>query len=114
VKVAVAPAVGARIAAKRVRAGRRAVLTGTLRPSKPAVIVQISRQIGKRFVRAAALRFKTRSGRYRAVVPLRRPGLYRLRVTFRGDRRNAAARGPDAYVRAVRRLSSARAARAAR
>jgi hypothetical protein len=114
VKLTVAPALAARSKARRVLAGRRAVLTGRLRPKKPAVIVQIARQVGARFVRVGALRFRTRDGRYRAAVRLARPGLYRLRVTFRGDRRNASARGPDAYVRAVRRLSSVGAARAAR
>jgi N-acetylmuramoyl-L-alanine amidase len=115
VKVAVAPSVGVRAGAKRVLAGRRAVLTGAVRPKKAVVIVQLARQVGTaRFVRVAALRFKTRDGRYRAAVPLRRPGLYRLRVTFRGDRRNAPGRGPDAYVRAVRKLTSVRAVRGAR
>jgi hypothetical protein len=114
VRVAVAPAITARSSGRRVLAGRRAVLTGSVRPKKAALIVQISRQVGTRFVRVAALRFRTRSGRYRAAVPLRRPGLYRLRVTFRGDRRNSAGRAPDAYVRAVRNRSSLRSAGAVR
>ena len=115
VKVAVAPQVVATTSSTRVLAGRRAVLLGSVRPKKGSVVVTIARDVGGgRYVRAAALKVKARNGRFRAVVPLRRPGLYRLRTSFRGDRRNAPFRGVDSYVRAVRKLSGAAAGPAAR
>ena len=46
-----------------------------------------------------------RDGRFRAAVPLARPGLYRLRLRFAGDKRNAPAQA-DYFVRAVRKLSA--------
>jgi hypothetical protein len=114
VKVTVAPGVTARLASRRVLAGRRAVITGSLRPKKGSVLVKVGRQVGTKYVLVATRRFAARDGRYRAVVPLLKPGLYRLRVTFRGDNRNAPGAGPDACVRAVRKLSGAAAGRAGR
>ncbi|CAA9534976.1 MAG: hypothetical protein AVDCRST_MAG85-4020 [uncultured Solirubrobacteraceae bacterium] len=115
VKVAVAPQVVATSRATRVLAGRqRAVLLGSVRPAKAAVTVVVAREVGGRYVRVAALRVKTVRGRFRAVVPLTKPGLYRLRVTFRGDKLNVAGGQADAYVRAVRKLNGAAAAPAGR
>ena len=105
--VVVAPTLSAQIAYPRIAAGRRAVLLGTVRPRKPAVLVEGSRQITNtsRFVRAFTLRVNGRSGRFRAAVRLRRPGLYRLRARFPGDRRNGPAQATDVFVRAVRSLT---------
>ena len=115
VKVAVAPQLVATTSSTRVLAGRRAVLLGAVRPKKGSVVVTIARDTGGgRYVRVAALKVGAKDGRFRAAIPLRRPGLYRLRASFRGDRRNAPFRGADSYVRAVRRLSGAAAAPPAR
>jgi hypothetical protein len=114
VKVAVAPQVVATSRSTRVLAGRRAVLLGSVRPKKGSVVVTIAREAGGRYVRVAALKVRAVDGRFRALVPLRRPGLYRLRASFRGDRRNAPFRGVDSYVRAVRRINGASAAPAGR
>jgi hypothetical protein len=59
----------------------------------------------------ARLPVKVRKGRYTATVRLRRPALHRLRVAFRSDRRNRAARSADVYVRAVRSRSATGGAR---
>ncbi len=104
-RVVVAATVAARAAAPRVRAGRSAVVTGTIRPRKASVLVEAARQAGPngtRFVRAFTLRARSAGGRFRAAVRLARPGLYRLRVRFAGDRRNGAAQAADLLVRAVR------------
>ncbi|HEX2084742.1 MAG TPA: peptidoglycan recognition protein [Solirubrobacteraceae bacterium] len=104
-RAVVVPVLSARLAASRVRAGRRALLTGSVRPQKRSVLVEAWRQASPastRFVRAFTLRFRTSRGRYRAAVLLRRPGLYRLRARFAGDRRNGPAQAADVFVRAVR------------
>ena len=112
----VVPALSARIAVPRVQAGRNAVLTGAVRPRKPAVLIEGWRQDVRtgRFLRAFTLRRGTANGRYRAAIRLRRPGLYRLRTRFAGDRRNGPAQAPDVFVRAVSSLSAGTGGRAAR
>jgi hypothetical protein len=106
IKLKVAPALEVRAPARRVQAGRRSVLSGRLRPSKGLVSVVAYREVRGKYRRALSLRVRARGGRFRAAVPLRRPGLYRLRLRFAGDRRNAPAQA-DYFVRAVRRLSDA-------
>jgi hypothetical protein len=105
-RIVVAPVLSARLTASRVTAGRSAVVTGGVRPRKGSVLVEAWRQASAsstRFVRAFTLRSRTRAGgRFRAAVPLRRPGLYRLRVRFPGDGRNGPAQAADLFVRAVR------------
>jgi hypothetical protein len=116
-RVVVVPTLSARVAARRVTAGRSAVITGALRPQKPAVLVEGWRQTSPtstRFARAFTVRRRARAGRFRAAVPLRRAGLYRLRVRFAGDRRNGPAQAPDLFVRAVRGPTGGTAARAGR
>jgi hypothetical protein len=117
-RAVVAPALSARLVASRVTAGRSAVVTGRLRPRRPALLVEGWRQArpgSSRFVRAFTVRRRTAaSGAFRAAVALRRPGLYRLRVRFRGDRRNGPAQAPDLLVRAVRGPTGGTAARAGR
>ncbi len=86
--------------ARRVRAGRSAVLTGRLRPGGP-VTVRVDRQVGGRWVRVGDVRARVGSnGRFRAKALLRRPGVYRLRVI--GGERAKLVRAPALYVRAVR------------
>jgi hypothetical protein len=113
IQLRVRPALQVRPPARRVLRGRRAVLTGTLRPRRGTVVVEAARQIGTRFVRAARVRVRVREGRFRGAVRLVRPGLYRLRVRFTGDRRNSSVQS-DWYVRAVRSASAVTAGRAAR
>jgi hypothetical protein len=117
-RVVVVPVITAQPLRSRVAAGRSAILTGSVRPRKPAVLVEGWRQASPRstrFVRTFTVRRPARAGRFRAAVPLRRPGLYRLRVRFAGDRRNGPAQAADVFVRAVRgRLSGGTGGQAAR
>ena len=101
----VAPALEVTAPAKRVKAGRRSVIKGALRPKKGTVVVLADRETRGRYRRAFAVRVRAKDGRFRAAVKLARPGLYRLRLRFAGDRRNAPAQA-DYFVRAVRKLSS--------
>jgi hypothetical protein len=101
VRLRVAPAMELRKPPKRVLAGRRADLRGKLRPRKGSVTVDVYREAGKRYVFSKRMKVKARRGSFRAAVRLVRPGLYRLRVRFAGDKRNAPGR-TDHYVRAVR------------
>jgi hypothetical protein len=105
VTLKVAPALDVPAPAKRVKAGRRSVLKGSLRPKKGTVVVTAYRDVGGTYRRAQSVRVRARGGRFSAAVPLKRPGLYRLRLRFAGDRRNAPAQA-DYFVRAVRRLSA--------
>ncbi|HEV3000805.1 MAG TPA: N-acetylmuramoyl-L-alanine amidase [Solirubrobacteraceae bacterium] len=110
-RAVVAPALSARLAATRVRAGRSAVVVGDVRPRKAALLVEAWRQTrpGGPFVRAFTVRRRTAAtGRFHAAVALRRPGLYRLRVRFPGDRRHGAAQSPDMLVRAARATAGRR------
>ena len=92
--------------AGRVQAGRRSVLRGEVRPSRTAIVVEAARQLAPaRYARPLVVRGRAAGGRFRIAVPLVRPGVYRLRVRFAGDRRNAPAQ-VDHVVRAVRRLGA--------
>ena len=102
----VAPALTVVPPAGRIKAGRRSVLKGELRPKKGLVVVTGYRETRGRYRRAFAVRVRARDGRFRAAVKLARPGLYRLRVRFDGDWRNAPVQA-DHFVRAVRKLSAA-------
>lgn len=86
--------------ARRVRAGRSAVLTGRLRPGGP-VTVRVDRQVGGRWVRVGDVRARVgANGRFRAKAMLRRPGVYRLLVM--GGEQAKLVLAPALYVRAVR------------
>jgi hypothetical protein len=106
VRVTVAPALTVPAPARRVQAGRRAVVRGRIQPRKASVVVEAARQLSAtRYATPLRLRGRAKGGRFRIAVPLTRPGVYRLRVRFRGDRRNAPAQ-LDHFVRAVRRLAA--------
>ena len=95
--------VRARALARRVRAGRAAVLSGSVGPRKASLRVTVERQLGAaRYAPAAKRSVRPKAGRFRIRIALARPGLYRLRVTFPGDRLNAAAKSAAVFVRAVR------------
>jgi hypothetical protein len=113
VKLKVAPALGVTQPARRVQAGRRSVVKGTLRPRKGTLVVDVARESRGRYRTVARVKVKVANGRFRAAIPLAKPSLYRLRVRFAGDKRNAPARA-DFFVRAVRRLSSVGAVQAGR
>ena len=108
VRLRVVPALSVRTPVRRVLAKRRSILSGTVRPRKGTLVVEAALQRGPRtFRRTALLRVPVRAGRFRAAVPLTRPGLYRLRVRFAGDTRNAPVQR-DSFVRAVRTAAALR------
>jgi hypothetical protein len=104
-------------ATRRVLAGRATVLRGRVSPHKPRLTAQLAVQdAGKRWHQVRRVAVRARAGAFRASIRLRRPALYRLRVTVPADRSTAAGRAPDVFVRAVRPrpLTGGRGARAAR
>jgi hypothetical protein len=85
----------------RVRAGRTVAVSGTVLPVGN-VRIDVERQLRNgRYVKVGSLTVKPRRSRFKARVPLRQPGLYRL--TPRTPARAARASGSAIYVRAVRR-----------
>lgn len=115
--VSVAPALTAH-AARRVRAGGAVLLRGAIAPRKAKLeaVVAIQAKSG-RLARVRALAVRARGGAYAIRVPLRKPGLYRLKVRFGGDAATKPAYAPDVWVRAVKRVravSGGAEARAAR
>jgi hypothetical protein len=100
--VKVAPLLALRAPA-RVTARRRFTVRGSMRPRRAQVVLEIARQGSDGQMHTVArLPVKVRRGRFSARVALRRPAVHRLRIVFRGDARNRAARSADAYLRAVR------------
>ncbi len=103
VEVAVAPRLRVR-APRRVTARRQFTVSGSIRPRRARVVVEIARQGSDRRMRTVArVAVQVRRGRFASPVRLRRPALHRIRVTFAGDQRNDRARSGDIYLRAVRR-----------
>jgi len=85
-------------------AQRRFTVRGSMRPRRTRVVLEIAREgSDARMHTVARVPVTVRRGRFAAQVRLRRPALHRLRITFRGDRRNERARSGDVYLRAVRR-----------
>ncbi|MBA3328290.1 MAG: hypothetical protein H0T43_08310, partial [Solirubrobacterales bacterium] len=107
------PAIRAR-ASRRVAFGRALRVSGTIRPRRSRVVLEIARRgEDARQHTVARIPVKVRGGRFTTTVRLRRPALHRLRVAFRSDRRNRAGRSADVYVRAVRSRSATGGARSA-
>jgi hypothetical protein len=94
------PVLSAAAKAARVRAGRRATVSGTVRPAG-AVAVTVERQGSDgRWRRTGAVTVRPQGQAFRARVTLARAGLYRL--TPRTGSGAAAATAAALYVRAVR------------
>lgn len=107
-RLRVAPSITAS-GARRVLAGRRLVLTGQVRPRRSRLVATAYREVRRgRFARSVAVRGSGARGAYRLAVPLRRPGLYRVRLSSGADSRNPAGRSAFLYVRAVRSASALR------
>jgi N-acetylmuramoyl-L-alanine amidase-like protein len=103
VELRVAPRLRVR-APDRVTARRRFTVSGSMRPRRATVVLEIAREgTDRRMHTVARVRVRVRRGRFAAPVTLRRAALHRLRVTFAGDARNGRARSGDVYLRAVRR-----------
>jgi hypothetical protein len=102
VDVKVAPTLRLR-APKRATARRRFTVSGSMRPRRGQVVLEIARAGTDRLMHTVArVPVKVRRGRFSSPVRLRRPALHRIRVVFAGDSRNAPARSGDRVLRAVR------------
>jgi len=82
--VTVLPALAMRLNTPRVRAGRRAAVSGTLAPGAPQLVCLLERRIGSRWVTVQRKRIRVRRGRFATVVRPRRAGLYRVSVLAPG------------------------------
>ena len=106
-RLRVAPGVSATSGVRRVLAGRRLVLLGTVTPRRTKLLAVADREVRRgRYARVLVARGTGKTGTFRLAVPLRRPGLYRVRVSTVADRRNPAGRSGYVYVRAVRSASA--------
>jgi hypothetical protein len=87
----------------RVLAGRSALIRGTIAPQERwlSATLWVAGRSG-RFHWVRRVGFQAANGRYALRLPLRKPGLYRVRVQFRGTKFAAAAQARDLHVRAVR------------
>jgi hypothetical protein len=109
-EVAISPRVGVRVAprirlrsARRVGAQRPFVVSGSVRPRRTRLVLQIAREGHDRRMHVVArVPVRARAGRFALRVRLRRPALHRLRVISAGDARNLAGRSDDVVLRAVR------------
>ena len=100
--VLVGPLVEAR-ARRRLEAGDVLVVRGAVRPVKSSVRVLVARKGDDgRYRTEQSVATRVRDRAYAKGVRLRRPGLYRIRVTTRADRRNGAGRSRSLFVRAAR------------
>jgi len=103
VQVQVAPSLRLR-APQRVTAQRRFTVSGSMRPRRAKVVLEIARTgADGQMHTVARIPVKVRRGRFSAAVRLRRPALHRIRVAYAGDGRNGRARSGDIYLRAARR-----------
>jgi N-acetylmuramoyl-L-alanine amidase len=103
VELKVAPRLWVR-APTRVTARRRFTVSGSIRPRRAKVVLEIAREGSDGQMHTVARRpVRARRGRFSSPVALRRPSLHRIRVAFAGDARNGRARSGDIYLRAARR-----------
>ena len=103
VGVKVAAGVRLRASRDRIPAGRRADLRGKLRPIKrDGLTVVVERKAGNGYVHERTLRVRPRGADFRALARLERPALYRFRARFAGDKTNAPATSPFAFIRVTR------------
>ncbi len=103
ISVSVAPRISVR-APRRVTARRAFTVTGSARPSRVHLALQVAREGRDRAMHVVArLAVKVRAGHFTVKVRLRRPALHRLRLISTADGRNVAGRSGDVVLRAVRR-----------
>jgi hypothetical protein len=96
VPIGVRPRLEARLAgsgASALRAGRRVLVTGSVRPRKRFVLLIVDRRKSTgSYRRIAKLEIRARRGRIRARYRFAHPGFYRLRLGVDADGRNLSAR----------------------
>jgi len=101
-RVGVAPRISVR-AARRVGAGRGFTVSGSVRPRRARLMLELQRRSSGGMRTVARMPVKVRSGRYAVRLRLPRAALHRLRVVFKADARNSFGSSARRYVRAVRR-----------
>ena len=90
-------------AAKRVVIRRPLTVSGRVRPAKGRLTLTIAREGSDGKYRTAdTIRIRPKKGVYRQTIRVRRPSLYRVRVSFAGDKTNASGRSADVVFRAIR------------
>lgn len=96
----------AALKAPHVLVGRRAVVSGSVTPAVAVAIVVERQQPDKRYRRVGIVGAAPGArGAYRAVIPLKKAGLYRLTVTSAAKNGVDAAASTPLLVRAVRRVT---------
>ena len=103
VNVSVRPTISGAVAAAKVPVGRSALFSGAIAPARWRMVVIVERRERGRTRRVARLRVRSPNGRFAKRYRLRKPGLYRFRAVFVGDRLSLPATSRAAYVRAIRR-----------
>jgi hypothetical protein len=103
-QVGCTPVLSAKAKTTRVKAGRSLTVSGTVRPLAPVLVTVEKQGSDGRWRTVRTQTVKPRRARFTALVPLARPGLYRL--TPRTGTGTAKAAAAALYVRAVRRASS--------
>jgi hypothetical protein len=98
--VGLTPVLSTHPAPKRVRAGALLHLSGRIRPATSMFVVLEREGSDGRFHRVRSIRGRVTRSTWRAAVPLRRPGLYRL--SARTSAQDGSARGRPIYVRVTR------------
>ena len=100
VKVGVRPRVSLALSATATAPGQPVAVTGLVRPRKARAILTVKRRTPRgRLLPVSRRTVKLRGGRLRTALRLRRPALYRVRLSVRRDTRNLAARSAAASVR---------------
>jgi hypothetical protein len=93
VTVGVRPRVTLALGARSVPAGEAVRVTGTVQPRKSSAVLTVKRRASSgRLVLVSRRTVRLRSGRLRTVLRIRRPALYRARLSTRRDARNLTAR----------------------
>jgi len=92
--------------APHVRIGRRAVVSGNVTPAAAVVVVVEQQQHDKRYRRVGIVGARAgKGGAFRAVIPLKKAGLYRLTVTSSAKNGVDGASAAPLLVRAVRSVT---------
>jgi N-acetylmuramoyl-L-alanine amidase-like protein len=102
--ISVVPRIAIRASTNRLVAGSSVLVAGRVWPPKRHARLTVERrQPGGGYARVANLPVRLRQGRFRHLLRLRRPGLYRVTLHTAADARNAATRSDPLAIRAINR-----------
>ncbi len=104
VTLEVRSAIRAELRPRRLRLGGRTVAVGVVEPRRRSrrLIVTVERRVARgRYVSVARFPARARDGRFSVPLVPSRSGLYRVRVSVRADRLNAASRSGWLFARAL-------------